>query len=166
MLTKGSLSQKIVESTYQTETNQYYKRGKTIGNSVGAGIGAGIAAGIGSVAVQFDGKTKGYLTAFKAAAEGGIFEAGELFIAREAGPEMVGTIGNKTAVANTQQIVTGIADGVYEANTEQNILLEKIYEALVTVANNQGKSNQGGTGVSDITRMNRRVGSTVIPIAT
>lgn len=43
-------------------------------------------------------KTKGYAT-------GGFPDQGELFIAREAGAEMVGAIGRKTAVANNDQIV-------------------------------------------------------------
>jgi hypothetical protein len=48
-------------------------------------------------------------------AQGGIVDEGQMFIAREAGPEMVGTIGNKTAVANNDQIVSGIESGVYRA---------------------------------------------------
>jgi ribonuclease HI len=40
---------------------------------------------------------------------------GELFVAREAGPEMVGKIGNRTTVANNEQIVKGISEGVYTA---------------------------------------------------
>ena len=40
---------------------------------------------------------------------------GEFFVAREAGPEMVGTINGHTAVANNDQIVQGIKQGVYEA---------------------------------------------------
>jgi hypothetical protein len=48
-----------------------------------------------------------------------------MFIAREAGAEMVGTIGRRTAVANNDQIVAGIASGVASANTEQNTLLRE-----------------------------------------
>ena len=51
--------------------------------------------------------------------------AGQMFIAREAGAEMVGTIGRKTAVANNDQIVSGIAGGVATANEEQNALLRE-----------------------------------------
>ena len=50
---------------------------------------------------------------------------GQLFIAREAGAEMVGNIGRKTAVANNDQIVAGIAGGVASANEEQNVLLRE-----------------------------------------
>lgn len=48
-------------------------------------------------------------------AEGGFPDVGEMFIAREAGPELVGSIGRKTAVANNDQIVSGIESGVYRA---------------------------------------------------
>ena len=48
-------------------------------------------------------------------ASGGYVSEGEIFIAREAGPEMVGTIGGRTAVANNDQIVEGIRQGVFEA---------------------------------------------------
>lgn len=47
-------------------------------------------------------------------ADGGFPTAGQLFIAREAGAEMVGNIGGKTAVANNNQIVSGIKAGVYD----------------------------------------------------
>lgn len=48
-------------------------------------------------------------------ANGGYPEHGQMFIARESGPELVGSIGRKTAVANNAQIVDGIASGVYSA---------------------------------------------------
>ncbi|MBQ5374645.1 MAG: hypothetical protein IIU51_08865 [Bacteroidaceae bacterium] len=58
-------------------------------------------------------------------ANGGFVDAGQLFIAREAGPEMVGTMGGQTAVANNDQIVAGIQNGVAQANAEQNALLRQ-----------------------------------------
>ncbi len=48
-------------------------------------------------------------------AEGGYPTEGDLFFANEAGPEMVGTIGNKNAVANNDQIERAIANATYEA---------------------------------------------------
>ena len=48
-------------------------------------------------------------------ASGGFPEIGQLFIAREAGAEMVGSIGGRTAVANNDQIVEGIYQGVLAA---------------------------------------------------
>lgn len=61
--------------------------------------------------IQADGSQ--YLTGF---ATGGFPDEGQLFMAREGGmPEMVGQIGNRTAVANNDQIVQGISNGVYNA---------------------------------------------------
>ena len=49
-------------------------------------------------------------------ADGGFPTTGQMFVAREAGPELVGTMGGKTAVANNDQIVAGISEGVSGAN--------------------------------------------------
>lgn len=48
-------------------------------------------------------------------AQGGFPDMGEMFVAREAGPELVGNIGNKNAVVNNMQIIEGIKQGVSEA---------------------------------------------------
>lgn len=53
-------------------------------------------------------------------ANGGFPSMGEMFIAREAGPELVGSIGRKTAVANNDQIISGIESGVYRAMMAAN----------------------------------------------
>ncbi len=55
---------------------------------------------------------------FKKMADGGFVDEGQLFIAREAGAELVGSMGGRTAVANNDQIVDGIRAGVYEAVVE------------------------------------------------
>lgn len=47
-------------------------------------------------------------------ATGGYPTTGQYFIARESGPELVGRIGNRTAVVNNDQIVASVSDGVYE----------------------------------------------------
>ena len=48
-------------------------------------------------------------------ADGGFPEKGQMFIAREAGAELVGSIGNKTAVVNNDQIVDSVSSGVARA---------------------------------------------------
>lgn len=48
-------------------------------------------------------------------ATGGLPNSGQLFVAREAGPELVGKIGSNTAVMNNNQIVSSVASGVYNA---------------------------------------------------
>ena len=50
-------------------------------------------------------------------ASGGFPTAGQLFIANEHGPEMVGSMDGRSAVANNDQIVEGIEAGVYRAMT-------------------------------------------------
>lgn len=49
---------------------------------------------------------------------GGIPDVGDLFIANEAGPELVGRFGNQTAVMNNQQIVEAVSNGVYRAMSQ------------------------------------------------
>lgn len=48
-------------------------------------------------------------------AKGGFPDVGEMFMARENGPELVGRMGSKNAVANNNQIIDGIAKGVKSA---------------------------------------------------
>ena len=77
--------------------------------------------------IQADGSI--YLQGF---ASGGFPSEGQLFIANEAGPEMVGTIGGRNAVAPNNDIVEGIRQGVFEAvsaamnNGNQNVNV-KVY---------------------------------------
>lgn len=69
-----------------------------------------------------------YLPRFE---KGGFPGTGQFFIARESGPELVGQIGNRTAVANNDQIVAGIQQGVYNAmvnaQSEQSSSAQNIY---------------------------------------
>lgn len=69
--------------------------------------------------------TKVQLLSIPRLAEGGMVNTGQMFIAREAGPEMVGNIGRKTAVVNNEQIVASVSRGVAEANNESNALLRE-----------------------------------------
>ncbi len=67
--------------------------------------------------VQFsDGKTAWDIyDAIQKLASGGFVGRGQLFVAREAGPELVGSIGGRTAVANNEQIVSAVSAGVAQA---------------------------------------------------
>ena len=51
-------------------------------------------------------------------AKGGFPSIGELFVANEKGPEMVGQMGKKNVVANNMQIIEGIKQGFMEAMFE------------------------------------------------
>lgn len=51
-------------------------------------------------------------------AKGGFPNAGELFMANEKGPEMIGKMGNRNVVANNKQITDGIKNAVVEGMME------------------------------------------------
>jgi hypothetical protein len=52
---------------------------------------------------------------WSAYAQGGFPTTGQMFIAREAGPELVGNINGRSAVVNNDQIVAAVSQGVYSA---------------------------------------------------
>lgn len=60
------------------------------------------------------------LLALKKYADGGFPDYGDLFIANEQGPELVGTIGNRTAVANSSSIETAIYNAVRSAMSDSS----------------------------------------------
>lgn len=53
-------------------------------------------------------------------ASGGFPETGQMFIARENGPELIGNIGGRSAVVNNSQIVEGIKQAVLSAMLQAN----------------------------------------------
>ena len=91
-------------------------------------------------------------------ANGGVVKSAEMFMARENGaPEMVGQIGGHTAVANNDQIVASIADGVYRAvksamgsggGGTQTVQVEVIPDPdnIFTVVRKKGNDYQRRTG--------------------
>lgn len=96
-------------------------------------------------------------------ANGGFVDQGQLFIAREAGAEMVGSIGGKTAVANNDQIVEGITYGVREANDDVVTAIYAVAQQIIAEMRNQGNGNGSGGGydfdraVYEANRRNARV---------
>ena len=94
-------------------------------------------------------------------ASGGIVQSGQVFLAREQGPELVGTIGRQTAVANNDQIISGIASGVATAMSSQNALLSEQNSLLKQLlAKPSGVST--ASIVDGLNRMNRRAGTPII----
>lgn len=91
--------------------------------------------------------------------DGGFPQSGQYFLARENGlPEMVGSIGGRTAVANNDQIVSGITAGVYQGvksamngsnNQTQSeppiyvMIGDEQLEATIIRANNRYKARTG-----------------------
>lgn len=90
-----------------------------------------IVGKVSSVLWEPEKKIKGYAT-------GGYVDKGQLFIAREKGAEMVGAIGNRTAVANNDQIVSGISGGVSQANQGViDTLLDVCSRLIVAIEENR-----------------------------
>lgn len=100
-------------------------------------------------------------------ASGGFPDAGQLFIAREAGAEMVGSLGGHTAVANNDQIVEGIREGVEAAMERQNQLLRRQNELLQALLEKEGSAEINVSSFYQaVNRTNQRNGKTIIPVGT
>lgn len=100
-------------------------------------------------------------------ADGGFPDAGQLFIAREAGAEMVGSMGGHTAVANNDQIVEGIREGVEAAMERQNQLLRRQNELLQALLEKEGNAEINVSSFYQaVNRTNQRNGKTIIPVGT
>ena len=83
---------------WKNKINNIFSGAKSV--SVSGGGGSGRSGSFGKVSLK---------------ANGGFVSSGELFAARESGPELVGTIGGRTAVANNDQIVEAVSAGVARA---------------------------------------------------
>lgn len=94
-------------------------------------------------------------------ADGGFVDQGQLFIAREAGAEMVGSIGRRTAVANNDQIVEGIATATREGNEDLINALYAVAQQIIAEMRNQDNGGGGGydfdRAVRDAQRRNARM---------
>lgn len=80
----------------------------------------------------------------------GGFPQGDLFIANERSPELVGTIGGRTAVSSGGEI-TGIRDAVNQGTATEANLLNTAIGLLRIIANNSGSS--GGISQRDLFNM-------------
>lgn len=91
-------------------------------------------------------------------ANGGFPNKGQLFVANEVGPEMVGTMDGRTAVANQQEITQGIANAVYpavynavraamaESSNNINVTLQGDAENLFTMVQDKANNYTNMTG--------------------
>jgi len=93
-------------------------------------------------------------------ASGGLPPVGQMFVARERGPELVGKIGSHTAVMNNDQIVGSVSNGVYNAvrsamgsvsqsNQVFNIYLDENHKlGTYTLQQLQGMAKTNGKPIS------------------
>ena len=108
----------------------------TIKKWLGIDSALGISFKLPKIGINWGSKTVAGFTikwpsSFYTYAKGGFPDKGQMFIANEAGPEMVGTLDGKTAVANNNQITAGIAAAVFPA----------VYNAMIAALSRMGGGN-------------------------
>ena len=100
---------KILDDTYKKLSNFFQSVGDMFSYMFSNIFSKDFWSGKGKKPSEFFGKSSFF-------ASGGFPTTGQVFISRENGiPEMVGSIGGRTAVANNDQIVEAISIGVYNA---------------------------------------------------
>lgn len=97
--------------------------------------------------------------------DGGFPTQGQMFLARESGPELVGTIGRKTAVVNNEQIVESVSAGVEYANSKQNALLIEQNNLLRQLLEKDfGVEITANSLAKTLNRKNTRDGKVTVPV--
>ena len=126
---------------------------------VGVGVAGALAGGSANNYLQKYLEDQGiYAGALSYRAGGGFVKSGEAFIARENGAsEFVGRFGNRTTVANNQQIIEGVASGVEEANTGVVNAIYAIAGQIVSaIRQNKGGATDWNNVARQITRVQAR----------
>lgn len=120
-----------VETRFTAKTSSM----KNAANAVNSGISkpGRVSRSVASVAYESPQSIE-----IPAYAGGGFPPVGQLFIARENGPEMVGDIGGRTAVANNDQIIEGIAGGVRDGNEEVINAIYAMTQQLINAIRENG----------------------------
>ena len=142
---------KTGQALWSTLANQWYAANRTLS----------VSASISSIDYSKLTLKERQMMSIAGFASGGFPTTGQLFIANESGPELVGQIGSHNAVANADQIISGIAQGVSAAMQSQNALLQQQNALLQQIASNKETIN-----VSDIigamATTNKRTGQPVV----
>lgn len=94
-------------------------------------------------------------------ASGGFPDIGQMFVAREGGPELVGSIGNRPAVANNDQIVESVSTGVARAVSS---VMGKQGSGPMTLVVNVGGSTLYEEVLNLADRKNTRSGRTILAV--
>ena len=147
----------LKDSLSSNVANSYgYNFGKNLGTAVANGFkSARFPTLKGDINV---GSTGSVDLKLKAYASGGFPASGQLFVAREAGPELVGTMGGRSTVVTNQQIVEGVANGVYRGVRDAMAESDGGTPIIVQVV------DRAGNVIEEIKAANLRAGRTLIPV--
>ena len=100
-------------------------------------------------------------------ATGGVPNHGSLFMAGDAGAEIVGHVGGRTEVLNQSQIASTIAAATQMSNASQNNILMQLLNGVEQLVEGQGDVRAyipAGEVVSGLQRNNRRDGRALVPM--
>ena len=152
---KSSLTNAVNSIYNAINTYRAWQVGYDFGRNIGNGINNGIRNTINSTIklLNKSGSVSNQYT-IRAYAAGGYPETGEFFVANENGPEMIGKIGNRSAVANNDQIETSLTNALITAlnnydfgggNSPTTIYIgnKKVYEGYGDYVN--GENDRYGT---------------------
>jgi len=129
--------------------------------------GAGASRSLANLQQQLEDANKRGGGGGRAFASGGTAQTGEIFLARESGPELVAQVGHRTQIANNDQIVGAIEQATINGNAEGNALLRQAVGVLTQLL------NKDTTVVAEITtdsitnglaRQNLRNGRTTVAV--
>lgn len=160
------------------------KKFTSIGTSVGNAIGSAFKTVVNAIISFAENTINGFIRAINSAinvinkipgvqistlstlsiprmAEGGMVSTGQLFIAREAGPELVGSFNGAAAVMNNDQIVRAVSGGVYEA--VKAAMGNGSGDWTIQIVDPMGRVKSEEI-ISALERKNRRDGRTVIAL--
>lgn len=94
-------------------------------------------------------------------ADGGYPVTGQMFLAREAGPELVGTMGGRTTVANNDQIEAGIEEAAYRGFMRA-LAQSSSNGGETTVVMQVGETELGRVAIRGINKVQRQAGVSLV----
>lgn len=155
----NSAINKLYNSINTNKANDVgYNFGKSMANGINRGIKNNLLT---TIQLTSNGKKASTTYKIKAYAEGGYPDDADLFFANENGiPEMIGRIGNQTAVANNDQITDAVASAVLQAINNSNLGSSNNAPTTIYIGN---KKVYEGFG-NHVQRENDRYGTNMIRI--
>ena len=136
----GNLISKFDPKVFNELHMQFLKEANIIGHDTGRELFESTQSYLNQNKVTIKGRAvlesmQGGTVNFTTRASGGFPDTGEFFVAREDGPELVGTIGHKTAVANNDQITAAMTNAMIAALSNANTGNNKPTQNIIYIGN-------------------------------